>query len=314
MQPIQTKLAPPRLRSEWIPRMRLLDRLREARLRKLILMTGPAGYGKTSLASAWRQDLLQQGWQVAWLTLNREENDLTRFAGYIAAALGTCGISSEALDMFQRDQSDDPGNLRRRTRQFSIACGIAVVPCAGHDFQELTNPGALRVVQHLLEYAPQNFHLCLLTRQRPALSLARIRSTNEIGEIDVADLRFNEAESAEYLESRIGPLSSSVTRQLYELTDGWVAALLLVELAIGKRPDIAEFLRLRPANLRSFSEFLDAEVLDKLPREEFKLLVCAAGLPTSLGPAVRSRERRGSRGRNPGQALRAKPVPDRDWR
>ncbi len=63
-----------------------------------------------------------------------------------------------------------------------------------------------------------------------------------------------------------------------------MAALLLVELAMGKRAEIAEFLRLRPASLRSFSEFLDAEVLDKLPREEFKLLVSAAACRRLNGP------------------------------
>ena len=167
MQPIQTKLAPPRLRSEWIPRTRLLDRLREARQRKLILITGPAGYGKTCLASSWRQDLLQNGWQVAWLTLNSDENDLTRFAGYLSAALGACGVSSEALEIFQRDQSDDPGEgfvvalVNSLSRLASPVCLVL------DDFHELTNPSALRVVQDLLEYAPENFHLCLLARQRP---------------------------------------------------------------------------------------------------------------------------------------------------
>ena len=92
----------------------------------------------------------------------------------------------------------------------------------------------------------------------------------------MADLRFSEEETTKYVESRIGPLATVQTRKLYEITDGWVAALLLVELALGKRQEIGELLRLRPASLRSFHEFLDSEVLAKLPRDEFNLLVNAA--------------------------------------
>ncbi|MGH6622965.1 MAG: LuxR C-terminal-related transcriptional regulator, partial [Burkholderiaceae bacterium] len=143
-------------------------------------------------------------------------------------------------------------------------------------------------VQHLLEYAPENFHVCLIARQRPALSLAKLRVGDEIGEIDVADLRFSEAETAKYVESRIGPLGPAEMRKLYELTDGWVAALLLVELALGKHPQISEFLRLRPASLRSFNELLDSEVLDKLPRDVFQLLVSAAACRRINGPLCRS--------------------------
>ena len=151
---VQTKIAPPRLRPELIPRERLLERLRDARQRRLILITGPAGYGKTSLARLGTQLCL-------------------------------------VLD----------------------------------DFQELADPTALRV-------------------------------SNEISEVDAADLRFSEAETARYVESRIGPLAAGQMRKLFELTDGWITALLLVELALGKRQELGEFLRLRPASLRSFHEFL----------------------------------------------------------
>ena len=147
---------------------------------------------------------------------------------------------------------------------------------------------AVRVIQHLVEYAPENFHLCLIARQRPALSLAKLRVSNEIGEIDVADLRFSEEETAKYLEARLGPLAAGQKRKLYELTDGWVAALLLVELALGKRPQVDEFLRLRPASLRSFSEFLDTEVLAKLPQDEFDVLVRAAACRRLTGALCES--------------------------
>ena len=139
MNLIQTKLAPPRLRAELIQRARLLERLREARHRKLILITGPAGYGKTCLAGAWRQDLLEQGWQVAWLTLNHDDDDLARFVGYIAGALRECGVSGEALEMFQRDRSEDPGEVFVVALVNSLSRLGSQVCLVLDDFQELTS-------------------------------------------------------------------------------------------------------------------------------------------------------------------------------
>lgn len=276
MQLVQTKIAPPRLRPELMQRARLLERLRDVRQRKLILITGPAGYGKTCLAATWRLDLMERGWRVAWLSLNRDDNELARLVGYLAEALRECGLPGEALETFQRDRGEDPGEAFVVAVVNSLARVSAQLCLMLDDFQEIASPAALRVIQQLVEYAPENVHLCLIARQRPALSLAKLRVSNEIGEIDVADLRFSEEETAKYMQSRVGPLAANQMRGLYELTDGWVAALLLVELALGKQPEVAEFLRLRPASMRSFNEFLDAEVLAKLPQYQFDLLVRAA--------------------------------------
>lgn len=273
---ISTKLAAPRQRADMMSRARLLERLRVARQRKLILVTGPAGYGKSSLAGAWRMELMGQGADVAWLTLNRDDDEFAQFAAYVAKALGECGVSADALGLVQRGGGPDAGEVFAIALVNALARHGREVHLVLDDFQHIADAAILRLVEQLLEFAPASFHLCLVTRKRPPLSLARLRVSDEIGEIDVADLRFSLDETAAYLQARVGPLSRSQIRGIYTLTDGWIAALLLVALALARHPDVDEFLRLRPASLRSFNEILDGEVLARLSPVELEVLTHAA--------------------------------------
>ena len=85
---LATKLYIPRPRPNVVSRLRLLERLNEGLDRKLTLLSSPAGFGKTTLISAW---LAGCGRRAAWLSLDEGENDLTRFLIYLIAALQTIG-------------------------------------------------------------------------------------------------------------------------------------------------------------------------------------------------------------------------------
>src|SRR5438552_15770990 len=83
---LATKLYIPRLRPNVVSRSRLIERLNEGLHRKLTLIAAPAGFGKTTLVSAWVAGCDRQ---VAWLSLDEGDSDPTRFLTYLVAALGT---------------------------------------------------------------------------------------------------------------------------------------------------------------------------------------------------------------------------------
>src|SRR5579863_1177742 len=83
---LATKLYVPPLRPKVVPRPRLIERLTEGLHRKLTLISAPAGFGKTTLVSAWVTGCDRQ---VAWLSLDKGENDPTLFLTYLVAALLT---------------------------------------------------------------------------------------------------------------------------------------------------------------------------------------------------------------------------------
>jgi LuxR family maltose regulon positive regulatory protein len=80
---LTTKLYIPPVRSELVPRPRLLERLNEGLHRKLTLVSAPAGYGKTTLLSEWAAGCEK----VAWLSLDEHDNDPARFWAYVCAAV-----------------------------------------------------------------------------------------------------------------------------------------------------------------------------------------------------------------------------------
>jgi LuxR family maltose regulon positive regulatory protein len=98
---LTTKLYIPPARTELVPRHRLIERL-NAGLRaacKLILISAPPGFGKTTLLSAWIKDRAPH-LRAAWLSLDESDNDPARFLSYLIAALQTVdgSIGQSALD------------------------------------------------------------------------------------------------------------------------------------------------------------------------------------------------------------------------
>ena len=100
---LTTKLYIPPPRSNAVPRTRLIARLNEGLHRKLTLIAAPAGFGKTTLLSAWLADC---GRPVAWLSLDEGDSDTTRFLSYLVAALQTITptIGTAVLGLLQSAQ------------------------------------------------------------------------------------------------------------------------------------------------------------------------------------------------------------------
>src|SRR5512136_704564 len=98
---LKTKLYVPPLPSNCVPRLRLTEKLAQALLHPLTLISAPAGFGKTTLISEWHASLADDEFPLAWLSLDDDDNDATRFWAYVIAALQTLQpeMGTEALVM-----------------------------------------------------------------------------------------------------------------------------------------------------------------------------------------------------------------------
>jgi LuxR family maltose regulon positive regulatory protein len=95
---LRTKLYRPPVPADFVPRPHLIQQLSAQRDRPLILVSAPAGFGKTTLLSAW---LAQADHPGAWLSLDERDNDLATFVSYVIAAVRTifpdAGRATQAL-------------------------------------------------------------------------------------------------------------------------------------------------------------------------------------------------------------------------
>jgi hypothetical protein len=96
---VSTRLRAPALDDGLISRERLIDLLQAGRTKRLVLIHGPAGFGKTTLAVQWQRVLIAEGVPVAWLTLGRDDNDAGSFLGHLVEAVRGVGCWNKSPTM-----------------------------------------------------------------------------------------------------------------------------------------------------------------------------------------------------------------------
>jgi LuxR family transcriptional regulator, maltose regulon positive regulatory protein len=263
---LETKFYVPRSRHGLVPRQRLSERLDRGTTSKLMLVSAPAGFGKTTLLTEWlgagpaapADERL-----VAWLSLDRGDNDPASFWTYVIAALRTVasGVGEGALALLQASPPlpvetvltvllNDLG---------AIAADILLVLDDYHviDAREVQDGMAF-----LLDHLPSRLHVVIAGRADPALPLARLRARGELAEIRAAELRFTTDEAAAYLNEMMGlQLTARDVAALEARTEGWIAALQLAALSMQGRDDVAGFIAGFAGDDRYVVDYLAEEVL-----------------------------------------------------
>ncbi|MES2264642.1 MAG: LuxR C-terminal-related transcriptional regulator [Pseudomonadota bacterium] len=276
-----TKLVPPRGAGRIIVRERLQGQLLEARRRRCVVLKGPTGCGKTTALVAWRQQILPLGFDVAWLVLAADDNEPTRFLDYLLASLAQVdpAIARKAAELEGRGID---GEAVERT-VIALVRGIASHPrelmLVIDDLHHLADTDIHAALQWLIDYAPANLHLALASRGTVPLSLARLRSQEQVLELDLRDLRFTPAESEQFLTAQLGAITARDAQLMYEMTDGWAAGLQLLSVSRKKNrqalraPADGGSAAQHVLDTQAFEKFFESEVLSLLSPPDLELLL-----------------------------------------
>lgn len=244
-----------RLRDGLVCRAELLGRLDDARAYPLVLVTAPAGYGKTTLLAQWHE---RGGRPFAWLTLDEADGDPAVLALSIAAAFEFAGV--------------DPGRPAR---------GFVLVLDDAH----VLAPDALgETILGALDRLPRGAQLAVAARSEPELPLGRMRGHRLVFEVGPEDLSMSPVEGASLLRKAGVELEFTAAQDLVRRTEGWPVALELAAVALASRPDPAD----GPAPLvgddHLFSEYFRTEILAPLPRATVRFLSRCSILDELSGP------------------------------
>ena len=267
----RVRTAVPHLSAVYLPRRRLRDHLDEIRDGEVVLVSAPAGYGKTLLLTDW---VTRQPGRVAWLTVDREDNTDRRFWAGVLAALSTVAAVPAANPLRTMGLPHVPS----RSPEFLDAVIDALVAVPGplvvvfDDLQELTHPDPLAGLTTLLDNRPPGLRLVLASRSDPPLRLGRLRLTGELRELRAPALAFTSEEAAAVLARADVHVTPAQHDLLHAQTAGWPAALRLASISLRETADPAAFLSDLTGNGQAISDYLVGEILSSLPDEVVEVL------------------------------------------
>lgn len=289
------KLQLPRLQKNLLARDNLLNLLDQSLERKATLLSGPAGYGKTTLIAQWIATRSEHADfpSVAGVTLDESDNDPCRFWRYVIAACQKFApsLGEEALSLlfasrflaFQRKPLERMLiALLNELGQLEHA-GVLILD----DLHVISSPQVGESLSFFLEHLPAALHLILLMRGDPPFSSVRLRARNELLDISPAYLRFSLEETRLFWARELSfALSPRSTRQLHERLEGWPAGFRLFSQVLARvqnEQEIAQVLASFAGNHWSLREYFLSEVFAALPADQQEFL-----LQTSILPRVNS--------------------------
>jgi LuxR family maltose regulon positive regulatory protein len=235
---LTTKLYIPPPRPRLVPRPHLKERLNAGLYRKLTLVSAPAGFGKTTMMADWVSSSLRE---VAWISLDEGDNDPVQFLNYLAAAFQQLEptVGRGVQDLLHSPQLPPlEGVVATLINDVSHLSGPLILVL--DDYQLVTETCMQRLVHFLLEHQPPTMHTVIITRQEPALPLARLRARGQVTEVGEQDLRFSPEEASAFLQQTMAlTLSPEAVSALQSRTEGWVTGLQLAALALQKEEGVA---------------------------------------------------------------------------
>jgi LuxR family transcriptional regulator, maltose regulon positive regulatory protein len=292
---LTTKISVPPLRLNVVTRPRLTERLNAAMKSPLALIVAPAGWGKTTLLSAWHAEASLSAWLLAWVSLDAGDNDPIRFWTYVLAALDTLhpGVGETPLALMYASSSPPIEDVLTSLLNALIQLPTETV-LALDDYHLIEAEVIHDALMYLVEHLPSNMHLVIASRSDPLLPLARLRARSALTELRADNLRFTSVETTAFLTEVMGlPLSAEEVAALETHTEGWITGLHLAALSMQGRDDLAGFIAAFTGSHRYVVDYLVEEVLLRQSEEVQDFLMQTCLLDRLSGPlcdAVRERD------------------------
>ncbi len=282
---LATKLFIPQAMPGLVLRPRLVERLNEAQTFGLVLVSAPAGFGKTTAVVQWALQS-RKDTTVAWVSLDDGDNDPIRFWGYFIAALKAVRpeAGENALTMLHSIEKYPIESVL--TSLINDVTGISRDFAVILDDYHLIKSDAIHAAMaFLLDHMPPRMHLVVATRADPPLPLPHFRGRGALVEVGADDLRFTDEEAARLLKKVLGtPLSAAQVASLNTHTEGWVVGLKMAALSMRGQKDIQAFISGFTGSQRYVMDFLMEEVLERQTEDVRDFLLKTSVLERMTAP------------------------------
>ena len=269
---LRTKFLIPQPAAERVPRPHLTEWLEFQLDKRLILLSAPAGYGKTTLLADF---LASSALPAAWIQLDAADSDPSVFLAYLIEALGRMkGVGESAIGQTTRSLLEN-AHADISPQQILIVLINELAESLPEpwmlvleDYHFIASPVVHQLIDLLLENGPTSLHIILSTRSDPPLALARLRARGMLAELRAPELRFREDEISSLINLSVPGLSEESLDLLVEKTEGWAAGLQIVRSSLqGQDARSAErFIAGLSGSHRYIFEYLAEEVFRRQPK------------------------------------------------
>lgn len=268
---LEGKTTPPPFDDGYVSRAAQIGELRSGRSR-LVTVTAPAGYGKTSFLGEWRH---REDRAVGWLSLSADDDDPATLVHLIAHACA--GFAPDAAPFVGRVSTADGGMLAKVAPALALALSRAERPFTLFidDAHVLRDLGCIDALSVVLAGVPAGSQAVLASRHRPS-PFMRGRLASSSTQVDAETLRIDLAGAADIAEAAGARVDDETLRSWVEQCDGWAAGLHMCALLSRSRPfttvgDHAEL-----------SDYLYQECMHGLPDDTRRFLVHTSILPLHI--------------------------------
>ncbi|MHB1873956.1 MAG: LuxR C-terminal-related transcriptional regulator [Streptosporangiaceae bacterium] len=289
----------PRLPQQGAPvlaRPRLTDLIDQATARRVTVVSGPAGAGKTVACAQWAADSRRSAGQVAWLSVSQADRDPAGLWARIRSALaGTPAVGPAAVGAVaaaaavgaaasgESATTSWPGRLIAAAEEWTTPLVLVI-----DDIQQLAGSESQAELDLLVRHGPPALRLILAGRHASGLQIARLRVDGELAEIGADDLACTREETDAYFAMLGIELPPAERDELLARTRGWVTGLRLVALRSGPGTSPAAVARISGDD-PVVADYLRDEVLARQPAQRRLFLLRTSVTDTicgSLGDAL----------------------------
>ena len=248
---------------------------------RVVLVSAPAGYGKTTVVAQWCEvDPRVSG----WVQLANGDNDPVALVAHIAAALESTGVvRDDLLDELSR----------RAPRIVEVALPLLAAYLAERDpfilvlddVQFVSAEESRSIIQFLTEQVPSGSQLVLVGRGDPGVPLGRLRAGGDLVEVGAALLALDAEETRAVAALGGLDLSEQEAEALCERTEGWAAGAALAALSLRDRDDAATRASELTGTQQQIADYLVEEVIARQPGN-LKMFLLGTAVLDRMTPAL----------------------------
>jgi LuxR family maltose regulon positive regulatory protein len=265
--PLTSKLTPAAASRHTVDRTEICNQVFLAFGCKVVLIRGPAGFGKTTVMAQLWERYAKEGTAAAWLNLDEADNDLPRFLSYLVVALKGQLSPDPRLDGLDSQPAFDAGfvkslltsQLDQREAPFVLFLD---------ELDVIRDPAVLGFIKQISVRMPGNTRLVLGSRTFPDIGLGKLRAHGELFEVAPEQLRFSTDEARLFLTQRRGlTLGADQVQKLVRSTEGWPTALWLASVALERHSNAEDFIAGFAGSATAVAEYLAEDVMAGQPAE-----------------------------------------------